>query len=186
MPLVGIIIWIYLGKKYWEVFLMNIKCKKVCIIFVICLLLFGCSNENKYEKWYRINLEGCGTMMIPESFELKKEQDMYYIENMDNNEIELLGYPYKKYETKDDIKFSILNYDIYLKNPDDDSEYVFDCQSFSNSATFGEKPVIVNGEPTKQFFIDTSGDKKVDWITTPESSLDYDEIKKITESYELE
>ena len=160
---------------------MNIKCKKVCIIFVICLLLFGCSNEN--EEWHTINLEGCGTMMIPKSFELKKEQDIYYIKNTDNNEIELLGYLYKNYETKDDIKFSILNYNIHLEK-DDTTNYLFDCQSFSNSASFGEEPVIVNGEPTKQFFISTyGGDEMVDWITTPESSLDYDEIKKITESY---
>lgn len=32
-------------------------------------------SENKYEKWHTINLEGCGTMMIPKSFEIKKEQN---------------------------------------------------------------------------------------------------------------
>lgn len=42
---------------------------------------------------------------------------------------------------------------------------------------------MVNGEPTKQFFISTPGDKEVEWITTPESSLEYDEVKRITESY---
>ncbi len=155
----------------------------ICILISIIIVFSGCS-KNKYDNWIVVEMKKCGTVAFPEEWRVREEDGFYIISDKQN--VKFIGYECNDYEEEENIDFNVSGYAISIENRDD----IDFCTSevFSNSAIWGKKPIICNGNKIEEtYYVNLDNDEsEIEYICVNQTDIDDSLVMDIAKSFCME
>ncbi len=155
--------------------------KSFIFALILCVVLAsaGCSNATT-KNWQTISIPGCGTMKIPEDWQMFEEDDRIYIVDADDRPImiQTLSYCGSK-----DGQQGPAESNAYFENVTP-MKYLSSAV-LSNCAVYGEMLVSYEGTQSTKLFLDVGYDPSIEFIVWDET-VDMDMLVTIAETFVIE
>ena len=156
--------------------------KKIFLLLIlICLIFTGC-NKYDYSDWKLVKIPGCGTIMVPNTWNLDVKEDYYYILNENSDAVMVQTYSYASFESSKYYEKGIMESNP-IKGQIQSVKYL-SSQVLDNSASFGKILINEGNVEKERYYLSLSATNVCVEFLFFDENLDDDFIEKIACSYE--